>query len=141
MIPETVPLEGHCLYLIFLPFAVCSGSAAEEVDVEISVSAAASTTASLVAETISDSVIEAVMVVEDIMLVVDIDMMLEDVVVGIPISMDVGEADSLVAVGPTVDMKVSDGVELMSDQEEGAGEVDAASASRNSVGEAPTSAS
>lgn len=126
--PETVPVAGHCLYLIFLPFVVCSGSAVEEVGAGTSVSAAASATVSLVAVTMSERVAEAEALEVELMLA-------EEVTVGMFVSADEEMDGSLVGVGPTVEMLVSDQVEDIADQEDSVGEAAAMSASWYSVGE------
>ena len=102
------------MYLIFFPFSVSLGPAAEVLEAGTSslASAAASTTASLVMDGFaSDMVLEATV---DVMVEVDMTVVVENVEVGIGIS--VSDSDSAigvgssVGVGPTVDMDVSDGV-------------------------------
>jgi len=114
LIWETVPVEGHCLYLIFFPFSVSLGPATEVLEAGTSslASAAASTTASLVMDgLISDMVLEAI---REVMVEVDMTVVVEIAEVGIGISVSESDSamgvDSKVGVGPTVDMDVSEGV-------------------------------
>ena len=114
LIWETVPVEGHCLYLIFFPFSVSLGPATEVLEAGTSslASAAASTTASLVMDgLISDMVLEAI---REVMVEVDMTVVVEIAEVGIGISVSESDSamgvDSKVGVGPTVDTDVSEGV-------------------------------
>jgi len=116
LIWETVPVEGHCLYLIFFPFSVSLGPATEVLEAGTSslASAAASTTASLVMEGLtSDMVLEAI---REVMVEVDMTVVVEISEVDIGIGISVSDSDlaigvgSSVGVGPTVDMDVSEGV-------------------------------
>jgi len=139
LIWETVPVDGHCLYLIFFPssVSVSLGARTEVLEAGTSSSAslaAASTSASEVPEGIISLVLDGMFseIVFDAMAEDDIAGVFEYADVGI--SDSVIEVDSGVGVGPTVDMEVSEGV-IVSDVIDGVEVGISISASENLVGE------